>query len=487
MADPVLPPLPEKPVISVLTTVYQHERFLTQALDSVLSQDWPEDQLEYVVINDGSTDSSVQILEQYAAAYPRMRVIHQENQGLRAAVNRAMDELSGDFIRCVSGDDILPPGALRTAAEHLIANPHVGLLYTDMTMIGDDGRLLHPSFMEAHRLTPHTGRPVDQLIQGNFVSGGGVMIRGALKDLVHPIPDHAAWEDYWWAWQISSVADIDYLPVSTYLYRMHGSNLALGATGERLTFAQGEELRFRRWMLRNLEPGQVSVPAALNGVAQIGVLTSQIVAATAKTPEEILLVSDEWRETAVVEADQAIRAGADGDLESATLHMARALALDPHRPEMAQLYAELRAVVFAPAPQPAPAPEPIAAVPEQDLRSLVLVADADELLAAPDLLATYAGVIAPDTDATLIIHAVDWSPARVANDLGDLLERCGIRQDAAPDLLAHAGPAGDRPALVERAHAVLSDADAPGTRIGSGDAASLQQLLEVHASRPAAA
>ena len=93
--------------ISVIIPVYNVAAYLPQCLDSVLGQD--HEDLEVIVVDDGSTDSSGAICDQYAAKDPRVRVIHQTNAGAAAAKNAALRVATGEYLSFVDSDDYLEP------------------------------------------------------------------------------------------------------------------------------------------------------------------------------------------------------------------------------------------------------------------------------------------------------------------------------------------------------------------------------------------
>jgi glycosyltransferase involved in cell wall biosynthesis len=94
----------EGPLVSVVMPVYNVERFLDQAIDSILRQDYPN--LELIAIDDGSTDSSGRILDEYGSSDRRIRVVHQSNQGVVAAANKGIALAKGEYIARQDSDDI---------------------------------------------------------------------------------------------------------------------------------------------------------------------------------------------------------------------------------------------------------------------------------------------------------------------------------------------------------------------------------------------
>ena len=96
-----------KDVISVIVPVYNVAAYLPECLDSILSQDY--DKLEVILIDDGSTDDSGTICDDYAARDGRVRVIHQKNGGAAAAKNAGLRAATGEYLSFVDSDDFLEP------------------------------------------------------------------------------------------------------------------------------------------------------------------------------------------------------------------------------------------------------------------------------------------------------------------------------------------------------------------------------------------
>lgn len=97
----------KKPLISIIIPVYNVEKFLNSCLDSVINQTYQN--LEIMCVNDGSTDNSLKILEQYAQKEPRINIINQSNKGLAGARNTALDALNGEYFFFLDSDDFIHP------------------------------------------------------------------------------------------------------------------------------------------------------------------------------------------------------------------------------------------------------------------------------------------------------------------------------------------------------------------------------------------
>ena len=98
------------PKVSVVIPVYNVEKYLGECLDSVLRQTLNE--IEIICVDDGSTDGSAAILQKYAAADPRIRLISQANAGLSAARNAGMDAATGKYIYFLDSDDYISADAM---------------------------------------------------------------------------------------------------------------------------------------------------------------------------------------------------------------------------------------------------------------------------------------------------------------------------------------------------------------------------------------
>lgn len=117
-----------KPLLSVVIPTYNYAAVLPRAVESVLAQ-LNEASAELVVIDDGSTDNSRQVLDGLLAAHPgRFRVVHKSNGGASSARNLGIRESSGDYLIFLDADDELAPTALAALSTHLAAQPQTRLV-----------------------------------------------------------------------------------------------------------------------------------------------------------------------------------------------------------------------------------------------------------------------------------------------------------------------------------------------------------------------
>ena len=122
-------------LVSVITPLYNSERFIRDALQSVLDQ--THSNLELLVVDDGSPDDSADVVE--SMGDPRITVFRQDNRGPCRARNSAIARAKGDYIGFIDHDDHWAPDKLEKQVAHLEANPTVGVSYGPSAFIDEDG------------------------------------------------------------------------------------------------------------------------------------------------------------------------------------------------------------------------------------------------------------------------------------------------------------------------------------------------------------
>jgi len=172
------------PSISIVLPAFNEERYVAAAVESVLAQDYPA--LEVIVVDDGSTDATGEIVDHYA---DRCVVVHQSNRGQSAALTRGWAHATGEFLGYLGADDRLLPGAAGRLSSALAAHTNVVLAYPDFNIIDEHGqarRIVRPA--EFSRRELYAGL--------NCMPGPGALFRrdaylaaGPWRDDLHQIPD----------------------------------------------------------------------------------------------------------------------------------------------------------------------------------------------------------------------------------------------------------------------------------------------------------
>ncbi|WP_067738447.1 glycosyltransferase [Novosphingobium naphthalenivorans] len=139
------------PAISVAMSVYNGERYLASAIESVLAQDFTD--FEFLIVDDGSTDASPRIIRRYAEMDSRIRPILRENRGLIASLNEMIAIAKAPVIARMDADDICRPNRFSKQIAFLEQHPDYGVVGSWSEDIGEDGEPLVRHGMDDHPLT----------------------------------------------------------------------------------------------------------------------------------------------------------------------------------------------------------------------------------------------------------------------------------------------------------------------------------------------
>jgi glycosyltransferase involved in cell wall biosynthesis len=328
------------PRVSVVIAAYNYARYLPRAIDSVFAQDYPADRVELIVVDDGSTDETPDVLARYG---DRVRAVRQPNQGQPAATEHGLRLATGDLLTLLDADDLWPRGRLTALVSALAARPDAGLVYGDMAVVDERGRPLHASFRQAMRIHAHEGRILGPLLACNCVSGGALMVRARHKAQILPFPADVAHQDWWIAYAVARVSPIAAIADVVSLYRMHGDNENLGADTGRQVNLFRTELPFRRRLILEAELGDDVTPAH---VLDALIVFDQMARAVVGGGHALPVPAD--RDAALAQMGAASEALDDGDVDAARMRLFRAAALDPSFDAPRDLIIEIEQALAAP-------------------------------------------------------------------------------------------------------------------------------------------
>jgi glycosyltransferase involved in cell wall biosynthesis len=158
------------PLISVVMSVHNGEKFLREAVESILNQTFRD--FEFIIIDDGSADGSKAILEEYAARGARVRLVSRENRGLTKSLNEGLALARGEFVARMDADDIALPERFQRQIEYLNNNSLIAALGTWVCFIDGQGVK-----MIEHHSAAHPAIIAWEFSMGNMVWHPTMMIR----------------------------------------------------------------------------------------------------------------------------------------------------------------------------------------------------------------------------------------------------------------------------------------------------------------------
>ena len=198
-------------LVSIITPSYNQDQYLEATMRSVLDQDY--EHIEYIVVDGGSTDGSVEIIKKYADRLAWW--VSEKDQGQTAALNKGFARASGDILAWLNSDDTYEPGAITEAVRYLKTHPETGLLYGDANFINAKGEEIgkFPSRQTDYR----------RLRQGYVhVSQQASFFRADLWRQVGPLdPSFYFAMDYDLWVRLAALAPVVYLPRLWANFRLH--------------------------------------------------------------------------------------------------------------------------------------------------------------------------------------------------------------------------------------------------------------------------
>lgn len=321
---------PRVPRVSVLMPAHNYERYVAEALESALGQDYPPEDFEIVVVDDGSTDRTAEIIAELADANPgRIKLIRQPNSGQIKTVERVRAEARGELLAFLDADDVWLPSKLSRQVELFDAHPRVALVFCDMNTIDATGKVVKQSLYEPGE--PDLNRLYARVLRSNIVYNSSLVIRA---EVFRDAPDSIVDWDWWLTLCAHEVGEYAYIADPLALYRQHGANMLLGATGNQLLALRRRQLRFQLGTFRSLDLSSLTAAdlADIWGGAEWFVGTA--VQAAGSFFVDLVGVSDDDREHATAIRARAETAAAQGDWRHAAELWLRALAWDPYDTEV---------------------------------------------------------------------------------------------------------------------------------------------------------
>jgi glycosyltransferase involved in cell wall biosynthesis len=211
--------MPTKPLVSIVTPSFNQAQYLEQTILSVLEQDYRN--IEYLVVDGGSTDGSPEIIQRYA---PRLAWwISEPDRGQTDAINKGFSHAKGDILAWLNSDDTYQPEAISRAMDYLQSHPEAGMVYGDANLIDARGEIIgkFPARQTDYRR-----------LQRGFVHipQQAAFFRSSLWKQVGPLdPSFYFAMDYDLWVRLARISELHYRPDRWANFRLHGSGKSVVA------------------------------------------------------------------------------------------------------------------------------------------------------------------------------------------------------------------------------------------------------------------
>jgi glycosyltransferase involved in cell wall biosynthesis len=212
----------------VIINSFNYAQYIEEAIDSVLSQDFPRDQMEILVIDDGSTDDTEVRVRKYGS---RLKYLYKPNGGQASALNLGFDNAQGEIIGLLDADDYWLPTKIKRVVQAFQSNPEVGMVYHRLLELdSDSGVRSDASFSAISGIVCQSRR--DLLSYMVYPTSALAFRRNSLVTLL-PIPKALTIQaDAYLAGLVIFLAPILAVNESLAVYRIHGKNLFHLPSGE---------------------------------------------------------------------------------------------------------------------------------------------------------------------------------------------------------------------------------------------------------------
>lgn len=220
------------PLVSIITPTYNHAAYLEETIDSVLTQDYPR--IEYIVLDDGSTDGTREILAKYTG---RIRWESHQNMGETRTVNKGLAMATGEILGVVNSDDPLLPGAVLAAVTVLADHPDVLVAYPDLYHIDPSSNLIRGVRVPEFDYRRMVGRHECTVGPGAFFRRQAVALAG-LRD---PQFKYVADFDFWL--RVGRCGPFMRIPQPLATFRCHPASASVGRRGADMASEHIEMIR----------------------------------------------------------------------------------------------------------------------------------------------------------------------------------------------------------------------------------------------------
>lgn len=223
------------PLVSVCMPTWNSERFIADAIDSVLGQDFAD--LELIIVDGASADATRQIIERYAKQDPRIRIIlHERNLGISRALNDSIDAANGKFIAHLDSDDVWVKDKLRKQLAVIEKDDDL-IVWSEGELIDHAGRSIGKSFSERLGNTSSAKKSGDlwqELLRGNYIFHSTVLYKKRNLGNVRYDEGMLVLTDFKFFLDLARQHHFKYIAEPLARYRIHGDNTFASSSSEAL-------------------------------------------------------------------------------------------------------------------------------------------------------------------------------------------------------------------------------------------------------------
>ncbi len=209
-------------LVTVIIPVYNRARYIEQTIRSVLDQTYPH--IELIVIDDGSTDESKRLIEQFLPDLTLLTHPGGVNRGQSASINLGMTHASGEYVALLDSDDFWHPDKITAQVEFLQQNPRYGLVYVNGHVVDGDGRQLYQvypaDFHHAHSAAAY-------LMDCFFLLPNNSLMKTAILREAGPFDETLrAAQDHDMGVRVTELTPFGYLDKNLFCYRRHADSIS---------------------------------------------------------------------------------------------------------------------------------------------------------------------------------------------------------------------------------------------------------------------
>lgn len=228
-----------QPLVSVVIPCYNQGKYLIETVNSVLASSYKP--LELILVNDGSTDNSLEIIQKLEANYPEIRSIDQPNSGVAKARNTGISAATGKYILPLDGDDLISEDYIQKAVDAMEANPEVKVAYCQAVKFNESGQ-------KPWKLKPFSRHQLAKdnmiFVAALFRKADGAAVGGFSEDMKMGRED---WE--FWIKMLKNGGEVVQLPIVGFFYRLtpNSKRKKTGTTQkkkERIAYLNSKHLDF---------------------------------------------------------------------------------------------------------------------------------------------------------------------------------------------------------------------------------------------------